>query len=79
MNNEIGGMTSSTPVPPSSTTRKLQISLTREEFNKLARRNLLGLAKVFNTEWKNAMKESQNTIRETGKEFRKSLEPFVNS
>ena len=78
MNNEIGGISSTTAAAP-STTRKLQISLTREEFNRLARRNLLGLAKVFNTEWQNAMKESRITISKTGQEFRESLEPFVNS
>lgn len=51
------------------------VVLTRKTIEKLIRRNILGLVRVFNIEWKEALNQSETNV----KEFQKDLENQVGS
>ncbi|KAK1131089.1 hypothetical protein K0M31_017386 [Melipona bicolor] len=53
-----------------STPTTTPVVLTRKTIEKLIRRNILGLVRVFNIEWKEALNQSETNV----KEFQKDLE-----
>ncbi|KAK0179665.1 hypothetical protein PV327_005397 [Microctonus hyperodae] len=67
-------ITSTTPRTP---TTKAPYKLTRNALQSLVRRNLQGLIRLFNIEWKDAITQSQISVREFQNNLGKSAQPFL--
>ncbi|XP_053999664.1 uncharacterized protein LOC128887609 isoform X1 [Hylaeus anthracinus] len=71
---DLNGTETTTTTSPTTTT-ETTVLLTRSDLQSLIRRNVLGLVRLFNIEWKDALNESETTVRE----FRKNLGNQVDS
>ncbi|KAL1509529.1 hypothetical protein ABEB36_004245 [Hypothenemus hampei] len=60
-----------------STTTKAPYKITRTEFNKIIRRNLRGLMRLFNIELQDALKQSKVTRKEYDKNVAKEVSKFL--
>ncbi|ENN78771.1 hypothetical protein YQE_04758, partial [Dendroctonus ponderosae] len=60
-----------------ATTTMAPYKITRNEFNKIIRRNLRGLVRLFNIELEDSLKQSKITQAEYKKELSKEVSKFL--
>ncbi|XP_034936912.1 uncharacterized protein [Chelonus insularis] len=60
-----------------STTTSTPFKLTRQFLQDFTRKNIRGLVRLFNIEWKDALNQSQSNIKQFQKELSRSVEPFL--
>ncbi|KDR19837.1 uncharacterized protein LOC110829570 [Zootermopsis nevadensis] len=60
-----------------ATTTKVPFVLTQQEFLRILRRNLRGLARLFNMESRRAIEDSNNNVRVLRKEIVDAVRPYV--
>ncbi|XP_043253202.1 uncharacterized protein LOC122397831 [Colletes gigas] len=68
--------TETTTTSPTTTTQSSAL-LTRSGLQTLIRRNVLGLVRLFNIEWKDALNESEVTVREFQKDLGNQVGSFL--
>ncbi|KAK0096828.1 hypothetical protein PV326_004228 [Microctonus aethiopoides] len=73
----ISSNTITSTTTPSTPTTKAPYKLTRNALQSIVRRNLQGLIRLFNIEWKDAITQSQISVREFQNNLGKSAQPFL--
>ncbi|XP_023719226.1 uncharacterized protein LOC111870866 [Cryptotermes secundus] len=68
---------SSRELPENVTTTEAPFVITQQDFLRILRRNLRGLARVFNMESRKAIEASNNNVRILRKEFVDAVRPYV--
>jgi len=74
-NNKAGNTTTVTTQATPTTTEAYKLS--RTQLQSLVRRNVLGLVRLFNIEWRDAINESKNSVREFRSDLGKQIGMYL--